>query len=91
MDASFNPPGGNLTGMQIRSDALIKKRLEMHELVATASNIAVLLNPRNPDNETRLRDVQAAAQAMGQPIYVLLASTAGEIDDAFATLAEPLQ
>jgi putative tryptophan/tyrosine transport system substrate-binding protein len=32
--------------------------------------------------------VQIAAQAIGQQIYVLMASTAGEIDNAFATLAE---
>jgi hypothetical protein len=87
--ASFNRPGGNLTGINIESDVLIKKRLElMHERVPSASNIAVLLNPSNPDNETRMRDVQAAAQAMGQQIHVLLASTPGEIDNAFATLAE---
>jgi putative tryptophan/tyrosine transport system substrate-binding protein len=44
--ASFNRPGGNLTGINIESDVLIKKRLElMHELVPSASNIAVLLNP----------------------------------------------
>jgi putative ABC transport system substrate-binding protein len=35
-----------------------------------------------------LRDVQAGAEAMGQKIHVLMASTAGEIDTAFAALAE---
>jgi putative ABC transport system substrate-binding protein len=87
--ASFNRPGSNFTGIAILSDILIKKRLELlHELVPSASVIAVLQNPINPDSETRLRDVQAAAQAIGQQIHVLLASTAGEIDHAFATLVE---
>jgi putative ABC transport system substrate-binding protein len=86
---SFNRPGGNFTGIAILADVLIKKRLELlHELVPKASVIAVLLNPSNPDSETRLRDVQAAAEAIGQKIHVLMASTAGEIDTAFATLAE---
>ena len=86
---SFNRPGSNFTGVAILADVLIKKRLELlHELVPKASVIAVLLNPSNPDSETRLRDVQSAAEAIGQRIHVLMASTAGEIDTAFATLAE---
>jgi putative ABC transport system substrate-binding protein len=87
--ASFNRPGGNLTGVAVLTDVLIKKRLELlHELVPNATVIAVLLNPANPDIDTRVRDVQAAAQAIGQQIHVLMASTPSEIDTAFATLAE---
>jgi putative ABC transport system substrate-binding protein len=87
--ASFNRPGGNLTGINVLAYLLIKKRLELlHELVPSAPVIAVLQNPSNPDSETRLRDVRAAAEAIRQQIHVLLASTAGEIDSAFATLAE---
>jgi putative ABC transport system substrate-binding protein len=87
--ASFNRPGANLTGVAALSDVLIKKRLELlHELVPTATVIGVLLNPSNPDIEPRLRDVQAAAQALGQQIHVLKASTVDEIDTAFATVAE---
>jgi putative ABC transport system substrate-binding protein len=81
--ASFNRPGGNLTGINVLADLLIKKRLELlHELVPSAPVIAVLQNPSNPDSETRLRDVQAAAEAIRQQIHVLLASTEGEIDSA---------
>jgi putative ABC transport system substrate-binding protein len=87
--ASLNRPGGNLTGVAILSDVLIKKRLELlHELVPDSAVIAILLNSSNPDIDTRLRDVQSAAQAIGQQIHVLMASTPGEIDAAFATLAE---
>jgi putative tryptophan/tyrosine transport system substrate-binding protein len=87
--ASLNRPGGNLTGVVVLGEVLIKKRLELlHEVVPNASVIAVLLNPSNPDTETRLRDVQLAAQAIGQQIHVLMASTAGEIETAFATMAE---
>jgi putative tryptophan/tyrosine transport system substrate-binding protein len=87
--ASLNRPGSNLTGIAVLSDILIKKRLQLlKDLVPNAAVIAVLLNPSNPETETRQRDVQIAAQAIGQQIYVLMASTAGEIDNAFATLAE---
>jgi putative tryptophan/tyrosine transport system substrate-binding protein len=87
--ASLNRPGGNLTGVAILTDVLIKKRLELlHELVPIATVIGVLLNPSNPDIETRLHDVRAAAQAIGQQIHLLLASTVSEIDAAFATVSE---
>ena len=50
--------------------------------------IAVLVNPTNAsDHETTLRDVEAAARAMGLQIQILNASTSREIDAAFATFA----
>ena len=63
------------------------KRLELlRELVPAATRVAVLVNPANATNtETTLRDVEAAARAMGLQIQVLNASTSREIDAAFAT------
>ena len=63
------------------------KRLELlRELVPAATRVAVLVNPANAaDTETMLRDVEAAARAMGLQIQVLNASTSREIDAAFAT------
>ena len=50
--------------------------------------MAVLVNPANATNtETTLRDVEAAARAIGLQIQVLNASTSREIDAAFATFA----
>ena len=65
------------------------KRLELlRELVPGAARVAVLVNPANAANtETTLRDVEAAARAMGLQIQVLNASTSREIDAAFATFA----
>ena len=52
-----------------------------------ATRVAVLVNPANAANtETTLRDVEAAARALGLQIRVLNASTSREIDAAFATL-----
>ena len=86
--ASLARPGGNLTGINFFTDELMAKRLELlRELVPAADRVAVLVNPANAhDTETTLRDVEAAARAMGLQIQVLNASTSREIDSAFATL-----
>jgi putative ABC transport system substrate-binding protein len=87
--ASFNRPGGNATGINILVEELLGKRLGLlHELVPTASIIAVLLNPQTPAYETQSRDVQAAARNLGQEIRVLNASTEQEVDRAFAALVQ---
>ena len=85
--ASLARPGGNLTGVNFFSAELAAKRLELlRELVPAAARVAVLVNPTNAANaETTLRDVEAAARAIGLQIQVLNASTSREIDAAFAT------
>jgi putative tryptophan/tyrosine transport system substrate-binding protein len=85
--ASLARPGGNVTGINIFSAELTAKRLELlRELVPAPSRVAVLVNPANAVNtEPTLRDVQAAARAMGLQIQVLEASTSREINAAFAT------
>ena len=87
--ASLARPGGNLTGINFLSAELAAKRLELlRELVPAATRVAVLVNPANATNaEATLRDVEAAARAMGLQIQVLNASTSREIDAAFATFA----
>jgi putative ABC transport system substrate-binding protein len=65
------------------------KRLGLlHELVPTAGAIAALLNPKSPNFATQSRDMQTAARAIGQQIHLLNASNEGEIDAAFAALAQ---
>jgi ABC-type uncharacterized transport system substrate-binding protein len=85
--ASLARPGGNLTGINFFGSELGAKRLELlRELVPGAARVAVLVNPANAANtETTLRDVEAAARAIGLQIQVLNASTGREIDVAFAT------
>jgi putative tryptophan/tyrosine transport system substrate-binding protein len=87
--ASLARPGGNLTGISFLQIELAAKRLELlHELVPTATRIAVLVNPANPVNaEATVRDVETAARAMSLQIQVLNASNAREIDAAFTSLA----
>jgi putative tryptophan/tyrosine transport system substrate-binding protein len=88
--ASLARPGGNVTGINFFVQEVVAKRLRLlHDLVPKAVRIAVLLNPGNAVvAETTLRDVQEAAPTMGLQIQTILnASTNGEIDAAFATLA----
>jgi putative ABC transport system substrate-binding protein len=87
--ASLARPGGNATGTNFFNAELVAKRLGLlHELVAKAVRIAVLVNPANASiAETTLRDVQEAARVIRLQIQVLNATTVGEIDAAFATLA----
>jgi putative tryptophan/tyrosine transport system substrate-binding protein len=85
---SLARPGGNLTGINFLAGELQAKRLELlRELVPGVVRVAVLVNPTNPTNAERtVRDVEAAARALGLQIQVLNASTSREIDAAFATL-----
>jgi putative ABC transport system substrate-binding protein len=87
--ASLNRPGGNVTGVSPFISTLGAKRLELlRELVPSAAVIAVIFNPNSPEAETVSRDVQAAARTIGQQIRILTASSASEIDAAFATIAQ---
>jgi len=87
--ASFNRPGGNLTGVSLMALEMMAKRLELlSELVPQADVIALLVNPNNSDAERLIGDVQEAARAKGRQLLILKASTESEIDAAFATLVQ---
>jgi putative tryptophan/tyrosine transport system substrate-binding protein len=61
----------------------------LHELVPTATRVAVLINPTEAANaETAVRDVQSAAHAIGLQIQVHNASTSREIEAVFATFGQ---
>jgi putative tryptophan/tyrosine transport system substrate-binding protein len=86
---SLNRPGGNLTGVITFSNVIETKRLELlHQVVPTASVVAVLANPSNADISSQLKALQTAAQALDLQLVVLNAATASEIDAAYASLAE---
>jgi putative tryptophan/tyrosine transport system substrate-binding protein len=85
--ASLNRPGANLTGVSGLSVELVPKRLELlHELVPTASTIALLVNPTNPNSIRQTREVQAAAHMLGLELHILHASNEHEFGTAFAEL-----
>jgi len=87
--ASLNRPGGNVTGVVFFGSVLGAKRLELlRQLVPTETTIAMLVYPNSPDTEAERRDVQAAAQAMGQRIIILDVSSVRDIEAAFATFVQ---
>jgi putative ABC transport system substrate-binding protein len=87
--ASLNRPGGNLTGVSVLNVELGPKRLELlHELIPSASIVALLINPSNPAAETASKDLQAAARNLGLEFHVLHASTEHDFDTVFATLTQ---
>jgi ABC-type uncharacterized transport system substrate-binding protein len=75
--ASLNRPGGNLTGVTNLSVEVGQKRLQLlRELLPAATNVAVLVNPSAPAiTEQFMRNLQAAAPALGMQLHVLDAST----------------
>ena len=87
--ASFNRPGGNATGVYIFGVSAIPKRLELlREILPQPGLIAFLVGPQPQVPPPQLREVEAAAQAIGQPILVLYGREENEIEKAFAAMAE---
>ena len=85
---SFNRPGGNVTGVVNISAEIGSKRLGLlHELVPTATTIAVLNNNQNFDPPRQIADMEAAAQRLGKKLLTLNAGTVSDLDQAFAAAA----
>ncbi|HEY1979785.1 MAG TPA: ABC transporter substrate-binding protein [Xanthobacteraceae bacterium] len=87
--ASFNRPGGNLTGVASLLNQVIPKRLELlHQLQPNVKTVAALMNLNNPTAADKKKELADAAQSVGLQLDVLGAGNAGEIDTAFAAMAE---
>ena len=87
--ASLNRPGGNVTGVSFFSAVLGAKRLELlRQMVPRATIIAMLVNPNTPETEVERRDVQAAAQAIGQQLVIFEVGNERDIETAFATCVQ---
>jgi putative ABC transport system substrate-binding protein len=85
---SLNRPGGNLTGITTLALELGPKRLELlHELVPSATHIAVLNDPTGLVNAETVSREQTAARKLGLELDVLHASSEPDFERAFATLA----
>jgi len=82
---SLSRPGGNATGVNLLVTETESKRVEiLKQLAPGASNLAALINPKNADAELQSSAVKAAAQAIGQQIEVIGASTDLDLENAFA-------
>jgi ABC-type uncharacterized transport system substrate-binding protein len=88
--ASFNRPGGNVTGLTLFHIAVAGKRLELLlELVPAAALIGLLVHPGAPTiAENEVRSVQSAAAVLGRQVRILSASNEAQIEEAFAAAAQ---
>jgi putative ABC transport system substrate-binding protein len=88
--ASLARPGGNVTGVTSLNAEVGPKRLELlHEIVPTATIVALLVNPTNPTlAESTTKALQAAARILGVQLHVLHASTDQDLDTVFATAGQ---
>ena len=87
--ASFNRPGGNVTGVTQNNVDVAPKRLElMHELFPAARVIGLLVNPRNRNVAETTATHMLAAGKLGVELRVLNASTESDFDAVFAKISE---
>ena len=87
--ASFNRPGGNVTGVSFLSAATETKRLGLlRELLPKATVIAALADPNFLTTVGQLKDLHDAARTVRQEIQVVEASTESQLDSGFATVAQ---
>jgi putative ABC transport system substrate-binding protein len=87
---SLSRPGGNITGLSTMvPDDFLAKRLEiLRELVPGASKIALLVNPDNPMQRLYLaEEIPRMARKLGITLLTVEATTAEELDVAFASAA----
>jgi ABC-type uncharacterized transport system substrate-binding protein len=89
MVASFNQPGGNATGYTLWTSEMESKRLGLlRELVPGVRLIGVLVNPKFPPTEQELQDLEPAAKAVSQQLFIAQANDDAELDGALSSFAK---
>jgi ABC-type uncharacterized transport system substrate-binding protein len=87
---SLSHPGGNITGLATLVPGEFNgKRIEiLRELVPNASKIAILVNPGNPMHRlAQTEELPRTARNLGVALPIVEATTAEELDVAFASAA----
>jgi putative ABC transport system substrate-binding protein len=87
--ASFNRPGGNVTGVNFLANDLVTKQLSLlRELVPAAKVFGILVNPDNAVADSIVRDLQVAVRSLGLQLLVLTAGAERDIDQVFASFRQ---
>jgi len=86
---SLARPGGNITGLSFQSSAEIAgKRLQLlREIVPTVARVSILGDPREPDTQDGLREMEAASRGLSLRLQPVEVRSGGELDRAFAAIA----
>jgi putative ABC transport system substrate-binding protein len=86
--ASLPRPGGNATGFSILFTQVTPKLVDLLcELVPHAKRIALLINPNSPTAAASTRGAQEGAGSRDVQLSLVKASTEGEIEATFASVA----
>jgi len=86
--ASLARPGGNLTGLQILSDELIPKRLDLlRALVPRLSRVAFLRSGPEAPPDSYTRQAALSAQALGVDLRTLRVPRPEDLPAAFRAMA----
>ena len=87
--SSLARPGGNLTGLSSGGAELSGKALELlREIVPRVTRVAVVWNPDNPAEKVKVKETQAAAQALGVRLQSLEARAPNELESAFGAMTK---
>ena len=86
---SLNRPGGNATGVNLFTQDVEEKKLELLcKIVPTDATVAFLVNSNNPGAEVKTKEILAAAHSLGRQLHVANARSEMEIDAAFIALVQ---
>jgi len=81
--ASLARPGSNVTGTSFLTSALVGKQLELLKQIASASRLAILLNPANPGHPLTLEEAKVAAHSLGVQLQAVEVRGPGDFEKAF--------
>ena len=84
--ASFNRPGGNLTGATLFAYSAAKRLELLHELIPKAVTIMALFDPSDPVVVLDTESLQAASKTLGLQPRFANAGTVNELELAFETI-----
>ena len=85
--ASLARPGGNITGLTIRTPEFSGKRLELlKEVVPQATRVAVLGQDANAAHALDLKEMQAAASALGLQLHHIEVRSPNDFESAFSKI-----
>ena len=86
---SLARPGGNLTGLDLRRNDLMGKRLELlKDAVPTLSRVAVLVDPMNPLYTGVPQNIALEAQALSVHLQRIEARSLDVFEGAFAAMVQ---
>ena len=87
--ASFNRPGGNVTGATLLSAEVMAKRLGiLRDLLPSVKTIAMLVNPTRPGVDAQKIQAQEAAQALSLALQIVEASSERDFDAVFQAVVQ---